>query len=241
MTEQAAFGAELRRTRERRGLTLDAIAGQTKVGAAHFAGLERGDLSRWPPGIFRRAFVRSYALAVGLDAETTLARFLELFPEGAAESRRAPALAVGQRARAIPVEPAAPEVGETDAPGLRLALEHRPAKTRTVAPVARRLAAGLLDVSVAVVPAALVALAAGIHLFWPVAACVALAGHLACYAWLGTTPGAWAMARFIAPPAVEAADRVERRRIEGESMSPRRRATRVAGARPSPHAHRVRH
>ena len=92
-----------------------------------------------------------------------------------------------------------------EAPGLRLALEHRPPKTRTAAPVARRVAAGLLDVSVAVMPAALVALAAGVHLFWPVVACVAMAGHLACYASLGTTPGAWLMARLVAPPVVVSA------------------------------------
>jgi hypothetical protein len=58
MSERAAFGTELRRARERRGLTLEAIAEQTKVSAGHFAGLERADLSRWPSGIFRRAFVR---------------------------------------------------------------------------------------------------------------------------------------------------------------------------------------
>jgi transcriptional regulator with XRE-family HTH domain len=241
MTEQAAFGAELRRTRERRGLTLEAIAGQTKVGAAHFSGLERGDLSRWPSGIFRRAFVRSYALAVGLDAEATLARFLALFPDTSDQSRRGPAAGVGQRAQGTPAEPRAPEDGESDAPGLRLALEHRPPKTRNAAPVARRVAAGLLDVSVAVMPAALVALAAGAHLFWPVVACVAMAGHLACYASLGTTPGAWLMARLTAPAVEVAVERVERRRAEIDPNSPRRRATRVVAARPSPHAHRVRH
>ena len=241
MTQQAAFGAELRRTRERRGLTLDVIAEQTKVGAAHFAGLERGDLSRWPSGIFRRAFVRSYALAVGLDAEATLGRFLALFPDPADEARRAPAPAADQPAQGTPAELAAVQIGENDAPGLRLALEHRPPMTHPVAPVARRVAAGLLDVSVAVMPAALVALAGGVHLFWPVVACVAMAGHLTCYASLGTTPGAWLMARLAAPPAAVAAERVERRRVESSSNSPRRRATRQAPARPSPHAHRVRH
>jgi membrane protein implicated in regulation of membrane protease activity len=124
---------------------------------------------------------------------------------------------------------------------LRLALEHRPQKARTAAPVSRRLAAGLLDVSVAVMPAALAALVGGVHLFWPVVACVAMAGHLACYASLGTTPGAWLMARLAAPLVVVASERVGRRRIENDPESPRRRATRHVIARPSPHAHRVRH
>jgi transcriptional regulator with XRE-family HTH domain len=79
--EQAAFGAALRRERERRGLSLDLIAEQTKVSAGLLAGLERGDLTRWPAGIFRRAFVRAYAEAVGLDATDVLREFVQLFPD----------------------------------------------------------------------------------------------------------------------------------------------------------------
>jgi transcriptional regulator with XRE-family HTH domain len=85
--EAKEFGASLRRERERRGISLDAIAETTKVSASVLAGLERGDLSRWPSGIFRRAFVRAYATAVGLDAEDTLGEFLGVFPEDGAQSR----------------------------------------------------------------------------------------------------------------------------------------------------------
>lgn len=81
MIEAREFGASLRRERERRGISLDEIAEQTKVSASVLSGLERGDLSRWPAGIFRRAFVRSYAKAVGLEVEETLAEFLRVFPE----------------------------------------------------------------------------------------------------------------------------------------------------------------
>jgi hypothetical protein len=38
-------------------------------------GLESDDISRWPGGIFRRAFVRSYAEAVGLDPDDIYRRF----------------------------------------------------------------------------------------------------------------------------------------------------------------------
>jgi len=79
--EQVAFGAALRRERERRTLSLDAIAEQTKVSAGLLGGLERGDLTRWPAGIFRRAFVRAYAEAVGLDATEVLREFVRLFPD----------------------------------------------------------------------------------------------------------------------------------------------------------------
>ena len=34
--------------------------------------LERNDISRLPGGIFSRAFVRSYAIEVGLDPEATI-------------------------------------------------------------------------------------------------------------------------------------------------------------------------
>jgi transcriptional regulator with XRE-family HTH domain len=79
--DHVAFGAALRRERERRGLSLAAIAEQNKVSAGLLDGLERGDLSRWPAGIFRRGFVKSYAEAVGLDPADVLAEFARLDPE----------------------------------------------------------------------------------------------------------------------------------------------------------------
>jgi hypothetical protein len=82
VVERRDFGAWLRRERERRGISLDAVAEQTKINIALLAGLERGDLTRWPAGIFRRAFVRSYAATVGLDPDAVSATFLKLFPEG---------------------------------------------------------------------------------------------------------------------------------------------------------------
>jgi cytoskeletal protein RodZ len=45
--------------------------------------LERNDISRLPGGIFGRAFVRSYALEVGLDPEVTIQNFIAQFPHDA--------------------------------------------------------------------------------------------------------------------------------------------------------------
>ena len=45
-------------------------------------GLERNDFSKWPSGIFARAFVRDYAKAVGLDADEVVDEFCRLFPHG---------------------------------------------------------------------------------------------------------------------------------------------------------------
>jgi hypothetical protein len=76
-----SFGAHLRSHRERRGIDLNTIAQSTKISLGILEGLERDDMSRWPSGIFRRAFIRAYATAVGLEPESTLREFLERFPD----------------------------------------------------------------------------------------------------------------------------------------------------------------
>ena len=40
--------------RERRGITLEAIAETTKIALPLLESLERSDVSHWPKGIFRR-------------------------------------------------------------------------------------------------------------------------------------------------------------------------------------------
>jgi transcriptional regulator with XRE-family HTH domain len=81
MSPRAAFGPRLRAHRERQGITLESIATHTKIKVSLLAGLERGDVSQWPRGIFRRAFVRDYAVAVGLAPEPLVHEFVQLFPE----------------------------------------------------------------------------------------------------------------------------------------------------------------
>lgn len=80
-TPQELFCARLRATRELRGLTVEAVATSTKVSASHFTALERGDVSRWPKGLYRRSFFRSYATAIGLPPDSTVEEFLLLFPD----------------------------------------------------------------------------------------------------------------------------------------------------------------
>lgn len=75
------FGRRLRDQRERRGITLDTIAASTKISVSLLAALERDDLSAWPSGIFRRAFVREYATAIGVSPEPIVAEFTRLFPD----------------------------------------------------------------------------------------------------------------------------------------------------------------
>jgi hypothetical protein len=80
MSEHDTFGPRLRSERERRGISLNTIVTVTKVGADLWVGLERNDFSKWPSGIFARAFVRDYAKAIGLDADEVVDEFCRLFP-----------------------------------------------------------------------------------------------------------------------------------------------------------------
>jgi hypothetical protein len=96
MSERDTFGPRMRRERERRGITLDVIVTCTNVSLELWEGFEAGDLSRWPSGLYARAFVRDYAKAIGLDPDEVVDDFCRLFP-------------LGDR-RALPIIAAAAEV-----------------------------------------------------------------------------------------------------------------------------------
>ena len=76
-----SFGARLRQRREDQQIDLLAIAEQTKIKLSLLEGLERDDVSRWPSGIFRRAFVRAYAHAIALPPDDVVREFLERHPD----------------------------------------------------------------------------------------------------------------------------------------------------------------
>lgn len=77
---KGGFGSKLREARERKGVSLRQIANATKINVGALEALERGDISRLPGGIFSRAFVRSYAIEVGLEPEETIRDFIAQFP-----------------------------------------------------------------------------------------------------------------------------------------------------------------
>ena len=72
-SDVAAFGAFLRDARERRGKSLQQIASETRIPQRHLDALEQGHLDQVPGGMYRRAEVRAYADAVGLDRGVALA------------------------------------------------------------------------------------------------------------------------------------------------------------------------
>ena len=79
--DQFALGSRLKAHRERRGVTLGEIAESTKIAPSLLSSLESNDVSQWPKGIYRRAFLRSYARAIDIPFEPVWAEFIQLFPE----------------------------------------------------------------------------------------------------------------------------------------------------------------
>ena len=92
--EMDDFGGKLRQARERRGISLRQIASSTKIAAAALEALEKNDISKLPGGIFSRAFVRSYAVEVGLDPDETVKEFLDRFNQDPPPSAEAMAAAI---------------------------------------------------------------------------------------------------------------------------------------------------
>jgi hypothetical protein len=80
---EQSLGARLRAQREERAIPLSQIAYDTKIKLALLEGLERDEVSCWPQGLFRRAWVRSYARAIGLDPEATVREFVARYPDPA--------------------------------------------------------------------------------------------------------------------------------------------------------------
>lgn len=82
MNPQLTFVAHLRRTRQRKGISLDHIAAQTRVKRELLEAFEQNDLTNWPRGLYARAWVRGYAVAVGLDPADTVDEFCRLYLHG---------------------------------------------------------------------------------------------------------------------------------------------------------------
>jgi cytoskeletal protein RodZ len=70
---RAHLGRCLRRAREARGLTVAAVAAETKISPRHLEALERGDAMSLP-AFYQRAEIRTVAHAVGVDEQLALAQ-----------------------------------------------------------------------------------------------------------------------------------------------------------------------
>jgi len=83
--EAARLGDELRDARLALGLSVAEMAGRLRIRRAHLEALEEGRLRDLPGAAYAVGFVRSYATALGLDADETARRFRELTGTGAAK------------------------------------------------------------------------------------------------------------------------------------------------------------
>ena len=107
VSDRRALGERLKRQRERRGVTLAQISQISKGPASLFGALEAGDCSRWPAGVYARAYVRSYAEAIGLSADEVVEEFSQAFglkPEGGAAPNTMSSAATGGGLRLSLVE-----------------------------------------------------------------------------------------------------------------------------------------
>jgi transcriptional regulator with XRE-family HTH domain len=161
------FGRRLRDHRERHQITLDTIATATKIKPSVLAELERGEVSTWPSGIFRRAFVREYATAVGLAPESLVHEFVRLFPERDT------------------ADCAASSVPASD---LRLTFEVD--RRELMAATVIRATAALAEVGFIVAVAGLTAWIEATS-FWSACAAIALVYYALATAWIGRSPAAW--------------------------------------------------
>ncbi len=86
-----SFGENLRRERDVRGVSLREIAEGTKISVRFLQALEEDRLDVLPGGLFPRAFVRQYALFLGLDPERIVHEFVAAHGQPAPERKVVPA------------------------------------------------------------------------------------------------------------------------------------------------------
>ena len=82
MNPQEMFVTRLRRHRTRSRVPIQEIATTLRIRPELIEGLENNDLTGWPRGLYSRAWIRAYALAVSLDPVDTVDEFCRLFPQG---------------------------------------------------------------------------------------------------------------------------------------------------------------
>jgi hypothetical protein len=191
MSERDTFGPRLRSERERRGISIDTIVVVTKVGADLWLGLERNDFSKWPSGIFARAFVRDYAKAVGLDADEIVDEFCRLFPVGdrrAARIIKAQAAIIGHSPTAVEDTALVPPEGDRRAVAGELKAAARARRIR----LAPRAVAATIDVACMSSLAALGPALAGVG-FWSSLGVTALLYYSLSTILSGASPGSRAV------------------------------------------------
>jgi cytoskeletal protein RodZ len=86
MTEPS-YPLELATIRKNRGITLEQIAGETKISVRTLEAIERCDFRKLPGGIYDTSYIRQYARAIDYDEDAILAVYRSERSEKAAGQR----------------------------------------------------------------------------------------------------------------------------------------------------------
>ena len=83
----ATAGSRLRAARERKGLTLEQVASETRISRRYLEDLETGALEEMPGRTYVLGFARTYAKTVGLDQDEIVSLVRQEFDETAINER----------------------------------------------------------------------------------------------------------------------------------------------------------
>jgi len=95
------LGLLLRKAREQRGYTLDDIQEATKIRKRYLEAIEQGDYKVLPGSFYVRAFVKTYAETVGLDAEEVLRLYHKELPKPPAPESVSPETIIKPKSRSV--------------------------------------------------------------------------------------------------------------------------------------------
>ncbi|THF78439.1 helix-turn-helix domain-containing protein [Cohnella fermenti] len=95
------LGLLLRKAREQRGYTLDDIQEATKIRKRYLEAIENGEYKVLPGSFYVRAFVKTYAETVGLDAEEVLRLYHKELPKPTTAETVAPEAMLKPKSRSV--------------------------------------------------------------------------------------------------------------------------------------------
>ncbi len=74
-TADAGFGRYLQAIRLQRGITLEKVSEETRIGLATLKSIEQEALDELPAEVFLRGFLRSYSKFIGADGDEVIRRY----------------------------------------------------------------------------------------------------------------------------------------------------------------------